>query len=211
MIWYANIASECNNLATYNLRVQGTINGQPVQSVPQAINADVNGGTCCNGSAGPTQAFVGLPTVFTRPDPAGGVLFEGYVQNWAPFVRNMVATTTIMAQANSQWRALIIAEENYHVGQIQGTNGVLGNLQFVRANIVNAVTAGGPYLAATRLLAGNACWNAFFAARNAEIARSIAMYGYPGQPHRCAMEREAKTAVGMVFRFKMACAYPACP
>ena len=208
MIWYANIATECNDQSAYNLWIAGTINGKAIKSAIQKINADVNGGTCCNGSAGPNQTFVGTPAVFTRGAAGGG--FEGYVQNWATFTRNVTATTTNIALATSQWRKPIQDEEDYHVGQIQGTNGVLGALQFVRANVINAVDGAGPYPGATRLLAGDACWAAFFAARNAEIARSYAMYAYPNA-HRCAMEKQAKAAVGIKYRFKMSCAYPACP
>jgi hypothetical protein len=209
MIWYANIATECNNLGTYNLRVRGTIGGQAVQSVARPINADVNGGTCCNGAAGPTQSFVGAPTINTRANPAGAG-FEGFVANWAPYRRTMLASSTNICLATSQWRALVQAEETYHVGQITGANGVLGALQFIRANVVAAVNAGGPYIAGTAANANTVCWNAFVAAENAEIARSVAMYAYPGA-HRCAMERQAKAAAGIAFRFKMACAYPACP
>jgi len=211
MIWYANIATECNNTSAYNLRIGGTVNGKAVQSPIVAINADVNGGTCCNGSAGPTQTFVGEPTRFSRINPpAAGGGFEGYVSDWTPYRREMRATTTNIALATSQWRTPIQDEEDYHVGQITGVNGVLGALQYIRANVINAVNAGGPYIGATRAIANTLCWNAFVAAENAELARSAAMYVYPNA-HRCAMERQAKAAVGIAFRFKMACAYPACP
>lgn len=208
MIWYANIATECNQLGTYNLSVGGTIGGNAVSSAAVAINADINGGTCCNGSAGPTQNFVGEPTIRTRPAAGGG--FEGFVSTWVPYTREMRATTTNICQANSQWRAPIQAEETYHVGQITGTNGVLGALQFIRVNVINGEAAGDPYWAATAANARIRCWNAFVAAENAEIARSNAMYVYPNA-HRCAMERQAKAAVGIAYAFKMACAYPACP
>ena len=207
MIWYSTQANNCNPTGSYNLWVEGTIGGKAIKSDNTVIASNAAGG-CVNGSAGPNQAFTGTPTAITAIDAVG---IYGEINTIGTFVRNVTAVANIATNANSQFLAMVTAEENYHVGQFQGTNGALGAQNFIVANVTAGVL-NVKFYAATRALAGARAWAAWNASVNAEIAAYNAKMVVPAA-YRCRLEKEAKTsaAVNSTYIAKMVCAYAACP
>jgi hypothetical protein len=209
MIWYANQAAQCNNTSDYKLWVDGKINGKDIASYSYWVTADVNGGTCCNGSAYPIQEWSGFPIIRTRYDNAAGK-WCGWIDAVGTFKRDVKCATTNICKPNSQYRAPIQAEENYHVGQMELTNGsVVCATMWDINNIFRGIMPRCWY-ASTQVNARALTWHVFFTRRNLESARSWGMFAYPSAS-RCAMEREAKVQTGITHRFKFSCAYPACP
>jgi hypothetical protein len=108
---------------------------------------------------------------------------------------------------------MIQAEEDYHVGQMEMTNGSRASAdQWVVDNVLSGAVMLRKWYsisgdqAQSRALA----WHVFITRRNAENARSWAQFAYPSAT-RCFMENEAKVRTGASHRFRFKCAYPACP
>lgn len=213
MIWYANVAAQCNDISDYKLWVTGKINGKDIESYSYTIRASVGakpgGGECVNGSAYPIREWSGVPVIRTRWDADAGK-WCGWIDAVGSFKRDVKCTTTNLALPTSQWRGPVQAEEDYHVGQMEGTNGsVVCATMWDINNIFRGIMPRCWY-ASTQLNARALTWHVFFTRRNMESARSWAQFAYPS-PIRCAMESEAKARVGITHRFKFSCAYPRCP
>ncbi|MCX6351460.1 MAG: hypothetical protein NTX03_06335 [Bacteroidetes bacterium] len=208
MYWYSDVATNCNDLGRYKLWAEGTARGKALKTPEYNITADASG-ACVNGGASVTRTFTGVPNIQPGREAAGARRFYCYVSAQNTFARSPQGATTIDCHANSQYRTMIVAEENYHVGQIQGTNGVLCNALWLLANVYNA-QLNVRYYGATQQEAIDNCTDAFWAARDAEVARSSALIVYPAAL-RCAVEAEAKAAVRSSHHAVMRCSYPRCP
>ena len=215
MIWYSNQADNCNDLGDYKLWAEGTVNGVAIKSTEIDIHANADG-SCVNGSSSVTQEFTGLPglrvgqeAVGAGTGPGGARQWFAYVSDIGTYARDPKGDTKVDCDANSQFRALVAAEETYHKGQIEGNNGVLCATLWIVANVYNPrlnvrVTR------ATRAAAITAASDAFWTSQDNEITRCSAMFAYP-QPKRCALESEAKANVRASYILVMKCAYPRCP
>ena len=215
MIWYSNQADNCNDLGDYKLWAEGTVNGVAIKSAELDIHANADGG-CVNGSSSVTQEFTGVPGLRVGQEAAGAGTGPGGARQWfayvsdiGTYVRDPKGDTKIDCDANSQFRALVAAEETYHKGQIEGRNGVLCATLWIVANVYNP-SLNVRVMAATRAAAITAASDAFWTSQDNEITRCSAMFAYP-QPKRCALESEAKANVRATYKLVMKCAYPRCP
>jgi len=107
---------------------------------------------------------------------------------------------------------MIVAEENFHVTQLENPNHALvgSSKMFILQNVLAAVQASQPYDGPDKIFSENTAKSAFNRERNIEISRSDMLMIYPS-PTRCGIEKEAKTAVNASHRFSYKAAYPACP
>jgi hypothetical protein len=106
---------------------------------------------------------------------------------------------------------MIAAEEAYHANsQITNPNHAIMGTAFLTANVLSMVQASQPYAGNTAAESLSAAKSAFAAATNFELSRSYAYFSYPS-PTRCALEKEAKSAVNASYRLIMKCTYTACP
>lgn len=209
MIWYANVPDLCNDLSDYKLWVQGKINGKDIFSFYYVITADVDPGKpCVNGEAKPSRKWSGEPVFRTRWDSTARK-WCGWIDNVGSFKRDVKCTTTNVTPANSQWRAIVDAEENYHVGQIEGTTSKLCDSLWNVNNVFRGILHR-RYYASTEREALALAKEAFTKQLNLETVRSDAQFAYPS-PLRCTLEREAKAKVGVTHRFRYYCAYRLCP
>lgn len=204
--WFANQADECNTDCDYRIMVNCKSGGVATGFLRgDNFTVDISS---MNGEAGPTQLYTGEVRINFAPDGAGGVNVT--FTALGTFARNIRAAARIIdCPAASQFNKMISDEENYHVGQIEGRNGVLCAGLWDVNNIWNAIN-GTVHNGANRAAATAVARAAFNAAITAENTRSSGLIAYP-QPLRCRIEAEAKRAVRASHRFKMACAYPRCP
>ena len=202
--WYSTQANHCNVTSDYNITATANSGGQVLRSEsPGVLSVTTAFGTCLDGTANITNSFTGVPNLRIR-QLATGVWDVTVVQ--AAFRRDVQATVTVTAPANSQYRTMIVNEENYHKGQFEGRNGRLIADCFDPALIMAGVNAAN-YRSVVRQTAIDNATRAFWAQVDAEDTRSYALV----RARRCQIEVEAKNAIRASHRGTMPCAYPACP
>ena len=207
MIWYSSQSDNCNDVGAFKIWVTAKQGGSTIKSEEYPIYASARG-DCVNGKAWVTQEFRGYPEIDTCSDAMGKYW---YFKGMGSFDRTIVATTSNICNANSQFRQQVENEEQYHKGQFEGSNGTYGSYMYSIANVLNPLinekyrNIDGPTGYAT-------AWKAFDASVAAERARSNSLMNYPpGTPNlRCAVEDEAKTAINAEYRSVMKCAYTSC-
>jgi hypothetical protein len=211
-IWYSTQASHCNNDSQYEISGSLVVDGRTINSTNKptfTASASVGGGGCFDGSAGPTQYFTGTPQISAQLLPNGS--WQGTIAQ-GTFARAMVSSAVWSGPATSQFMNMIIAEELFHKGQIEGTTSNILIDLWRAERVINAVNAAGPYIAATQSGAIALVQASFQAARNNEITQSNqTAFTANTTSRRCAVEREAKNAAGSSFRVAMKCTYTFCP
>ncbi len=211
-IWYSTQASHCNNDSQYEISGSLVVNGRTINSTNKptfTASASLGSGNCFDGSAGPTQYFTGTPQISAQQLPNGS--WQGTIAQ-GTFVRAMVARPVWSGPSTSQFMAMIIAEEVFHQGQIEGTSSNILIDLWRAERVISAVIAAGPYISGTKSGAEALVRASFVAAENNEITQSNRTAFAPNATsRRCAVEREAKNAAGSSFRVAMKCTYTFCP
>lgn len=205
--WYSMQADHCNEVSPYEVVGSILVAGASVNVKKGDFRAD-SGELCLNGEANITKTFDGDPTYTTALNTMTNK-WETTIQQGV-FARDVKANALVMAPPNSQYRQMIIDEENFHkTQQFENVNHIRWGTCYVVANIINAVQAGGPYVAETYQQSEQAAKQAFEAAKVAENARSL---NYANDQTRiCADEIEAKQAVGVSYSMLLKCTYKNCP
>ncbi|MGA3284473.1 MAG: hypothetical protein ABSD57_08450 [Verrucomicrobiota bacterium] len=204
--WYSTQADQCNDTGDHRITATVQFGGLSCVAGPVLFTADTS---TINGKSEPTQYFDGNPTYTTTSNTTTGK-FETTVAQ-GTFVRSVRASATWTVAANSQFHDMVVNEEIYHRdNQLQNASHPIVGTYYRVERIMAQVTAGQPYIGATAPDSEQAARDAFAVATTAEINRGSAMFVYPSA-ERCSLESEAKNAAGSSHRFKMKCAYPACP
>lgn len=212
--WYSMRADECTGApgAVHQIQGKATVQGQQVNSTNKAeltVSLAYGMNACIFGSANVIQTFTGFPTIATNWN---GMRWISVVNGVGTLTRAPRGQATTRVPAASQFRTMLVDEEDYHVGQIEGRNGVLcADLWSVQR--VLAMLAGRFWFAPTAPLAQALAVQAAAAAINIETQRCNNLFAYPpiAGGRRCALEREAKNATGIQHAFTMRCGYPRCP
>ena len=204
--WFANQANECNRSSVWRIKASGTVNGNAVTANNQpTLTARFDYPQCFEGTAAPVRFFTGAPVfqwVQVRPGLARAIYF-----NAGNFVRAVQGAVTVAKfPPNSQFKDLLLAEENFHVGQIQ--NDPLTNDLWNPNNVI-AMIQNGVWVGANGAQAMANAAAAFVRASQLEIQRGMAMFCYPCR-RRCLIEKQAKAAVNATFIAKYTCSYPLC-
>ncbi|MCZ7592124.1 MAG: hypothetical protein M5U15_08185 [Kiritimatiellae bacterium] len=202
--WYSTQADHCNATAEYELKATYSIGSSECETAPVIFTADTTYGACLSGLAWVTQLWSGNIQI-TAVQLTNGQWEATISQN--TFSRNVQASSTWTAPANSQYHDTVRDEEQFHEGQYEGTTSTIVNDLWDDQLVMNAATANQPFIATTEAQARAAAQAAFNVARSQEEARSLAL----DSVRTCDMEREAKTAVGASHRAAMPCTYPNCP
>ena len=202
--WYATQADHCNATADYEIKASYSIGGSQCETAPATFTVDTTFGTCLSGLAWVTQLWSGNIQISTVQLTNGQ--WEATIsQN--TFSRNVQASSTWTAPANSQYHDMVRDEEQFHEGQYEGTTSTIVNDLWDAQLVMNAATAYQPFTGYTEASARAAAQADFDAARSQEESRSLAL----DSARTCDMEREAKTAAGASYRAAMPCTYPNCP
>lgn len=125
------------------------------------------------------------------------------------FARDVQASSTYNAPANSQYKDMLIKEEKFHEeDQMENADHPRWGTAFIVANIITEAQSAQPYKAATAADSRNKAEAAFAAAEDNELHRSEIYLSQ--QSVRCADEKEAKGAAGSSHRLAMPSTYPDC-
>lgn len=208
VIWFStDLFNHNNQTSSYKLLGTASLDGKIVKAAESSLSkltVDTDFGTCLNGSASSNNFFKGTPTLTTTPVAGGFTTIVGI----GLFRRQ---PTTVISTAptpvSSQYFTLVTAEENYHAGQHAGANGTVLAMLWDAPSVIANTNARGPFMATTLVGSQTAASTAFVAERNTEDSRSIIL----ANSLRCAVEKEAKDAIGAVYRIQYKNAYPSCP
>jgi hypothetical protein len=205
--WYSTQESHCNTSCVYLLKSRCTFNGaQTGWFDATTLTMSI---ASMNGAARPSQTFTGTVRMSIKKNDDGS--WTSTIDDKSTFARSVKGEVELInVPAASQFKKMVSDEENYHKGQIEGTNGETCKDLWDAGKVwtaINGTTYNGPSRDDAIRLASDA----FIAAVRAENTRSGNLLAYPGQAKRCTAEKEAKAAVGTSHRFVMKCAYPACP
>lgn len=209
--WFSTQSDHCNDSSPYEVIGTVEVRGVNVNVKSGSFTAEATAGPgqCLNGSASVTTPFSGVPSYSTVFDSSTGKYMT--TVSTGSFSRTVGASQSVTAPFSSQYRGMIAAEEAYHANsQITNPNHAIMGTAFLTANVLSMVQASQPYAGNTAAESLSAAKSAFAAATNFELSRSYAYFSYPS-PTRCALEKEAKSAVNASYRLIMKCTYTACP
>ena len=192
-----------------------SLDGRAHETEAELFIADTIIGRCLDGFAriirredGTNHCWSVSPEYTTVFNPETE-LYETTVTQ-GPFRRDLQAESGCSVPANSQYHDMVCNEEKYHEEkQMENPNHSHWGKTHLTANIMTTVQAEQPYTHANQFMSKDLAESAFFTAKLDEEARSA---DYIGQPKiECAIEKEAKNAVGASHRAAMPCAYFSCP
>lgn len=180
---------------------------------PVTFTADFGFGICVDGSAQPIQYF----SQYFSGDiviNATQVFSDVWHATISPgtFQRDVRAKVWWNTPTNSQYYSMVCGEEIYHrYAQLQNSSHPILKDDWLATNVLAATMAQGPFTRATEREARQNAREAFELQLATEEQRSIsAVFACPSAV-RCALETEAKNAVGASHREAMPCTYPLCP
>ncbi len=207
--WHSTQADHCNATAAYEIKATYNIGSSQCETVPVTFMADFSLGVCVDGAAQPIQYFSG-DIVINRMQLSSN-LWHATISP-GTFQRDVQANAWWNIPANSQYYSMVSGEEIYHRdSQLQNPSHSILKDYWLATNVLAATMAQEPFTGATEQVARQNARDAFQLQVAAEVQRSIsAVFPYPGTI-RCALETEAKNAVGASHRVAMPCTYPLCP
>ena len=214
VFWYSTEQGHCNQLSLYKIKMKGecSYSSGIVESKERLLMSDASK-SCIDGVASAVPPyFSSYPNVkvTNKKFPSGLTLFFANIEQ-GKFSKKVTVEIRIDTPAKSQFRKMIVREENYHAKQFKGATSIpeikgMWNVKNVmdeaRKLLKGKVFKKGLY-------ANRAGKKAIRVAHNKELARSQSVFFTWNV--RCRMEREAKSAIGASFRLIMPCAYKDCP
>ena len=206
---YSTQANHCNTASDYKIIATCEVPCATVtcETDPVTFTASTTR-ACIDGEARPTQYFSGDIVIQTTQISEN--LWHATIVPGS-FQRDIQAVARWKVPANSQYYSMVMDEEIYHRdSQLQNPSHSILQDYWLATNVLAATTAQEPFTGKTEQDARNSAFDKFEEQVITEEQRSIrAVFSYPGTI-RCALETEAKQAVGASHRFAMPCAYPRC-
>jgi hypothetical protein len=208
--WFQG-SNECDSSATY--KISGTYymsgNSEEFESVNFTVNA---GGDCINGSAWLVSWFSGFPAyAVDELDYGDSIMYRATITGSGSFTRAMSAAVSYAPTlSSSQYYSMVVAEENYHKSQLEGSvsSPISATLHYRPENVMNAL-AGQNFEASDGSIATAMLQNAFNYQISQEASRSDELvFSFSGL--RCQIEAQAKSAIQARFLSRLKCAYPMC-
>ncbi|MBU4261860.1 MAG: hypothetical protein KKC76_08285 [Proteobacteria bacterium] len=211
---YANVATQCNSSSVYTIKGTGTVGGEAVKSTDTAsskLTVDMSCIFAANPHAGlDPPIFIGSPTV-TVTNPSPGVFTATLAIG--TFAESLVASTKALGgiPPASQYRPMIVAEENFHVTQWNQTGSAVLSTIYDATRVMTNATAMGPFTAGTSAAAQGLATTAFTSALSTELSTAATRFGpLTGTSLACQAEVEAKASAGATHFGKIQCTYPNC-
>lgn len=205
--WYQG-SNECTFTATY--KISGTYKLDNEVHEFEAIYITVNaGGDYVNGESRLERWYTGYPNISVEQIEIGdSIMYRASVTGVGNFTRSMLASvSTAPTLSTSQYYNMVLAEENYHKKQWEGTvsSPIKSNLHFLPSNVMAAIS--NFYCdASDGSIAKNMLMNAINNEIYSEEMRSFDLVtSFSGL--RCQLEREAKIAINATHLSRIQCAY----
>ncbi len=212
-IWYSNQPDYCNVLSSYTISATADIGGINMSSTHDpalTVSTSFESPICTNGNSGVGHNFLG--------DPDYHFFFNSLTQQWEVTVTignfdwEVIGYYENYCSQSSQYWQQVEDEEQFHIGQYEGTNSDIFIDLWDPELVIDEVQANQPYTHANRDVAEQLAIASFEIAKFNERTRSFYIITTPEPDGRqCQMESEAKTAIGASYRGTMPCAYPDCP
>jgi hypothetical protein len=204
--WYATQTDHCNDTAFYNLRCKVSYpNNSPIET-DRTLIVDA-ASKCAYGSANPYDFFSGEIDIQT--EQIGPYRWKATVSQ-GTFVRDVKARINIQVSPDSQFYNLVVAEENFHkTQQFENPNHPIIKNYWKAEDVMTELQKLAPFYGATEKEAKASARREWERVQKQKVKEDQDRFLYP-KPDRCAIEKEAKDAVGASYRLKMKCAYPAC-
>jgi hypothetical protein len=208
--WYSSdLKGGCDPYSNHYLRAKAKVNGNEVKSLNDpTLLISINNPQCITGWTAAVRTFTGAPKFKLDIANIGGRKVRVVVVDDEGTLKRdpKGKVTSIKYNKKSQFKDFIVDEEDYHVGQIEGTNGNLCADLWLVANVMTNLRnlQGQGWL---NLAAAN---QAALIAITAENTRCNNMLVYPADK-RCKIEKEAKAATKIKYGYNYECAYPKCP
>jgi hypothetical protein len=207
--WYAiDPASPCNDTADYLITCSVNANGLIFQSnsiftVKATCGSITETDVCMAGESRITDLWAGDIAVYYAkfPDGTWGAIFSP-----GDFRREIKTTTTIRCNPNSQFYDMIVAEENFHKGQFEGTTSNIYDDLWNPNKVIEYILWHSPYSGVSEEDVKSQFEQTEYDAKRIEWTRSYNLF----LARECEKEREAKTAVKSSHRVSLQCTYPEC-
>ena len=205
--------NECDSTATY--RISGTyeISGEreEFESVLFTVNASMgsfDSSACIRGTSRLVRAFSGMPEyTISLVLTSDGSYYKGvFTGRMGTLSRNMQANVDTACEANSQYKGMLIAEEEYHKKQWEGTApGIDFSQYFLTSKILEDLSGMERTADSESELLTTLTEEAQFSA-DIEIRRSLEYVA----SIRCNIERAAKSVAGSSHLARLKCTYGNC-
>lgn len=195
---------DCNQTADYTLNLSCKIGGKAASDGPYVLTVDASD-YCLFGKALLDSYHVGAANIVVSYN-SNTQMYEAGFDGQDSLTRFMVTHVVIVNLTSSQYHSMLVAEENFHVGQYKGTTSdIFDDLWNVNAVYQQAYTAG-PYVRADAILAQLAANEKLTELLALEMDRSKSV----ADSRECQSEREAKESVGASYLLSLNCSYPHC-
>jgi hypothetical protein len=202
--WYATQSNHCNDAASYTFGCRVSFPGRPITDIYQTLTVDAV--SCAVARVIPDTYFSGEIEVHTEQE---GSQWKATVSQ-GTFVRDLKAKIDISVPTTSQFYAMNLAEEEYHkYMQYENPDHPILKNYWKAEDVMTELQAKAPFYGDTEEEAKENAKGEWNALRDRYVRTEGERLAYPN-PDYCAIEREAKEAVGASYRYKMQCAYPAC-
>jgi hypothetical protein len=123
------------------------------------------------------------------------------------FRKEVKSLVQVKCNPNSQFYDMIVAEENFHKGQHEGTTSTILADLWNANTIIQDVLSQNPFVGVSEAEAKAKADQAVRDAIIQEERRSLSLF----LTRECDLEREAKTAAHSSHRVSLKCTYPSCP
>jgi hypothetical protein len=206
--WYSTQTNHCNYWASYHIKAQYNVGESQFDTATYGFTADATS-DCIGGGTDVVNVFSG--NIAVAVDNVSPGVWHATVDGPGTFQRDILAIAWVAVHQNSQYYSMVSAEEWYHKSsQFENPSHPILQNYWLASNVISGVIQNEPYTGASQQDAIQNILDALTEEIEIEIARSGAEV-FPVGPVRCALEEEAKTAVGVTHRVTMPCTYLLCP
>lgn len=209
--WYQG-ADECTTTSSYEITGTYKLDGKNCNFEPISVVVNA-GGRYVNGSSKIARWYTGFPEITVNEIYINGeILYRATVSGVGSFRRSILATTsTSPTLRTSQYYDMVLAEENYHKKQLEGTvpSPISPELHFSTENVMNAILAYNVD-ATDGSVAKEFLINKIKNQIASEYMRSSNLVFDVYGPVRCKVETEAKLAINATFLCRLKCSYEMC-
>jgi hypothetical protein len=203
MRWYSTQADDCNYYSDYHVIGDCYIGGNHFSLGYICVSVDTKPGTT-ESFAEPTNYWAGEIDVFPSYNSVFN-LWEATV-SVGSFRRDVRGAVTIQMPSASQFYPMLLAEEMFHVGQLEGTTSTLLNHLWKAEDVMGLLLARQPFWGDSEeevIAKAKRSWTNY--------CHRIEINGFDaiqvGTSLRYQMEQEAKTAAGASHRYALRCTY----
>lgn len=209
--WYQG-ADECTTTSSYEITGTYKLDGKICNFEPISVVVNA-GGKYVNGTIDIARWYTGFPEIIVEQTVINGrVAYRSTISGRGNFCRSMLVTvSTSPTLRTSQYYDMVLAEENYHKKQLEGTvpSPISPELYFSTENVMSTVL-NKTFFSTTPSEAKELAEDAIKISIESEFNRSYRLLVNEYGPVRCKVEAEAKSAINATFLCRLKCSYKMC-